>query len=66
MASVTLNLAESELRTAIREYVEARGFLTTDRFAVSVRITPGDRPFDSDTTDVTVTGVIVPNPTPGA
>jgi hypothetical protein len=63
MASITLNLTKDELKIAVQEYVQARGFVTTDRFAVSVRVTPGDRPFDRETTDVTVTGIIAPNVT---
>jgi len=61
---ITINLTKDQLKKAVQEYVEARGFMTTDRFSVSVRTTPGDRPFDAETVDVSVTGVIAAEVTP--
>ena len=58
MPSITLTLTNSELTQAVHDWVAAKGYGTTDRFAVSVTTAPGDRPFDPDCTTATVTGVV--------
>jgi hypothetical protein len=58
MASITLELKEAEIKEALKDYVTNKmGFGTTDSFRASVKTIPGDRPFDSDYTYATVTGV---------
>lgn len=57
--SITLNLTQSQLTEAVRDYVEKYGMRATDRFAVDVKTIKGDRPFDQDYTSTTVTGVVL-------
>jgi hypothetical protein len=59
MAGITLSLTQDELSEAVRDWVEKKGFLTTDRFSVRVTTHKGDRPFDPDYTEVSVSGVAV-------
>lgn len=58
MPAITLSLTREELTEAIGDYVRKQGFEVTDRLSVSVRQIPGDRPFDGDYTETTVTGVV--------
>jgi hypothetical protein len=53
----TIKLRQADLNQAVSEWLEKRGVYATDRFSVIVRTTPGDRPFDPETTEITVTGV---------
>jgi hypothetical protein len=57
MISATLQLTKDDLNAAVMEWLEKRGVLTTDRFNVNVKTPPGDRPFDSAYTEITVTGI---------
>lgn len=57
MPSATLTLTQKDLNDAVEKWLNERGIATTDRFSVRVTTTPGDRPFDNETTDVTVTGI---------
>ena len=53
----TLALTKSDLNKAVEEWLQRQGITTTDRFHVQVKTTPGDRPFDPEYTEITVTGV---------
>ncbi len=55
----TITLRRDDLNEAVSQWLEKRGVFATDRFAVNVRVIPGDRPFDSETAEITVTGVRV-------
>lgn len=57
LVRATIHLTSAELSEAVRLYLHGRGFATSDRFAVSVKTTPGDRPFDAAYTEISVTGV---------
>jgi hypothetical protein len=59
MLQATLTLTKAELNQAVSEWLERRGLHITDRFSVSVKVTPGDRPFDPEITEITATGVRV-------
>ena len=59
MADITLSLTQAELSEAVRDWVEKKGFATTDRFSVRVTTQKGDRPFDADYTETSVSGVVV-------
>ena len=62
---VQTEITEADLKEAVREWLEKRGFGTTDRFNVSVKTYAGDRPFDSEYTTITLTGVAVLAPVKG-
>ena len=64
MPQVTITMSEAELTEAVRHWIERKGYDTSDRFAVSVRSTPGDRPFDPSYTEATVTGALMRDPEP--
>ena len=55
----SLTLTQADLNDAVSQWLMARGVAPTDRFCVTVRTIPGDRPFDPDYTEITVTGVRV-------
>lgn len=57
MADVTLTLSDDDIKAAVRLWLRTQGYEATDTLSVSIRHVPGDRPFDSDTTTATVTGV---------
>lgn len=58
MATITLTLSKAEITEALRDYVENKGFLTTDRFSARVTTTPGDLPYDEPYTEAVVSGVV--------
>lgn len=57
---VNTQMTKAELNEAVAQWFERKGFDTTDRFNVNVRTIPGDRPFDGEYTEITVTGLCVP------
>ena len=59
MIEGVLTIKKADLNTAVEEWLERHGILTTDRFNVSVKVTPGDRPFDAEQTEITVSGVVI-------
>jgi uncharacterized protein CbrC (UPF0167 family) len=54
---VEISLTKDELNEAVCAWVEAKGFVATDRFTVTITQQPGDRPFDVGYTSISVTGV---------
>lgn len=57
MPDITLRMTQLELKEALREWVERKGFLTSDKFSIDVKTYPGDRPFENGYTVVEVSGV---------
>lgn len=61
---VTITMTKAQLNDAVRQWVIAAGFEATDNLDVCVTVTPGDRPYDRESTDITVTGVVMAAPNP--
>lgn len=59
LVRVSVSLTQDDLNDAVRAWLEKRGLVTSDSFRVAVRTIPGDRPFDSDYTEISVDGVFV-------
>ena len=59
MQNITVSLSMENLKDAVRDYMSKQGFGASERFSVTVRTIPGDRPFDSDYTEITVSGLTI-------
>lgn len=59
MIQATLTLTVAQLNTAVAEWLDRQGIAITDRFSVEVKTLPGDRPFDTAHTTITVTGIVI-------
>ena len=57
MVDISLTLQEAEIKEALRDYVIKKGLVISDRVAATAKAQKGDRPFDSDWTYATVSGV---------
>ncbi len=66
MANINLSLSQSELTEAVRDWVEKQGFGTSVNFSVRVTNHKGDRPFDHDYTEATVSGIVARSSNPEA
>lgn len=51
--SLSVTLQESDLKDAVADWLDKNGFVTTDRFAITISTVRGDRPHDADHTTVT-------------
>ena len=59
MISATLSLTKAQLNEAVAEWLEKNGVILTDYFDVKVKTIAGDRPFDTEYTEITCCGVVV-------
>jgi tRNA(Ser,Leu) C12 N-acetylase TAN1 len=56
---ISATITQADLNAAVEEWLRKKGIATTKHFAVRVKETPGDRPFESSAVEVTCTGVLV-------
>ena len=57
MTTISATLTEANIKEAVRDWLEKKGFRADGKMFVTVSVIKGDRPFDSDQAEITVRGL---------